>query len=344
MQTANAQLRAPWSFRFFEATGITPLWVGVGIATLLLSAFFGIEYARGQIDAVLAGTAEPHIAGHFRSLAVHSIMLGFLPTVLVYLAQWSRDNYRELGPLLRPNLGTHAEDWGAPPQTQLAGFVGMSLLFVVFFILPGKIAQYGELDFWIFEHSWEVAIQFPIGWLIGRLVWEMRVYSLRLSRLASQLESVDLLDLSPLYPFVRQGLRSALIAVLTISLAMAHLGSAVIPTTGLYVAAAVMFAVAMSSLILPVRGVHQRIREEKRAKLGELREAIRIGERAALTQNRAAENLTGLLALEARIEAVREWPFDTPSVFRFLLYVALGLGSWIGGAAMERLLDHLLSG
>ena len=154
---------------------------------------------------------------------------------------------------------------------------------------------------------------------------------------------MDLLDLAPLFPFVRQGLRSALITVLAVSLVMAHLGSAFIPTTGLYLTAAVLLAVATSSMLLPVRGVHQRIRDEKRAKLAELRDAIRAGERRALTENQEADNLPGLLALEARIAAVREWPFDTPSLVRFFLYVALGLGSWIGGASVERLLDHLMS-
>ena len=344
VQTANAQLRAPWSFRLFDATGIAPIWVGVGIAGLLLGAYFGVEYARGQISAVLSGSAEPHIPAHFRSIAIHSIMLGFLPTALVYLARWSRENYRELEPLLRPVAGDERmpEEWLTPLPTQLAGIIGIGVLFVAFFIVPGTITQWADLDYWVFEHTFEIVLLFPMGWLGGRLLWALRGYSVRISQLASRLESVDLLDLAPLYPFVRQGLRSALIAVLAVSIVMAHLGSAIIPTTGLYFTAAAMFAVATSSLLLPVRGVRQRIREEKHKRLAELREAIKAGERDALTRNRAVDNLPGLLALEARVEAVREWPFDTPSVVRFFFYVSLGLGSWIGGAAVERLLDHLL--
>ena len=49
--------------------------------------------------------------------------------------------------------------------------------------------------------------------------------------------------------------------------------------------------------------------------------------------------LPGLLALESRLEAVREWPFDTSSLARFGLYLLIGLGSWIGAAMVERLID-----
>ena len=49
-----------------------------------------------------------------------------------------------------------------------------------------------------------------------------------------------------------------------------------------------------------------------------------------------------LVAYEARIESVREWPFDSGTLSRFLLYLALPLGSWAGGALVERAIDGLL--
>jgi hypothetical protein len=39
---------------------------------------------------------------------------------------------------------------------------------------------------------------------------------------------------------------------------------------------------------------------------------------------------------------VREWPFDAPSLARFSFYLLIGLGSWLGAAAVERLLDAAL--
>ena len=52
--------------------------------------------------------------------------------------------------------------------------------------------------------------------------------------------------------------------------------------------------------------------------------------------------LPALLAWEARIESVREWPFDTPALVRFALFLLIPLGSWLGGAMVERVVDLVL--
>ena len=56
----------------------------------------------------------------------------------------------------------------------------------------------------------------------------------------------------------------------------------------------------------------------------------------------AGGRLPGLLAYKHEIESVREWPFDAPTLIRFFLYVAIPLGSWVGGALVERLLGAAL--
>ena len=56
----------------------------------------------------------------------------------------------------------------------------------------------------------------------------------------------------------------------------------------------------------------------------------------------AGAKLPGLLAYKNEIESVREWPFDAPTLTRFFLYVAIPLGSWVGGALVERLLGAAL--
>jgi hypothetical protein len=49
------------------------------------------------------------------------------------------------------------------------------------------------------------------------------------------------------------------------------------------------------------------------------------------------------VAYRSTIEAVPEWPFNTPALTRFLLYLAIPVGSWIAGAIVERLVDSALS-
>ena len=56
----------------------------------------------------------------------------------------------------------------------------------------------------------------------------------------------------------------------------------------------------------------------------------------------AAARLPALLALRDRVGAAREWPLDPSNWLRFGLYVAIGLGSWSGGALAERALDLAL--
>jgi hypothetical protein len=91
-----------------------------------------------------------------------------------------------------------------------------------------------------------------------------------------------------------------------------------------------------------LRGIHERIREAKAAALSRCREHMH----AALTElaaGRSAEPpLSELVAWEARIDSVREWPFDTGALTRIGLYGLIPVLSWSGGALVERLIDALL--
>ncbi len=41
---------------------------------------------------------------------------------------------------------------------------------------------------------------------------------------------------------------------------------------------------------------------------------------------------------------MREWPFDTSTFLRFALYLLIPMGSWFGGAVVERLLREMIDG
>lgn len=53
----------------------------------------------------------------------------------------------------------------------------------------------------------------------------------------------------------------------------------------------------------------------------------------------AGSQLASRIAYHDLIERAPEWPFDAPMSARLALFAALGLGSWLGGAAVERLLE-----
>jgi hypothetical protein len=109
---------------------------------------------------------------------------------------------------------------------------------------------------------------------------------------------------------------------------------------------ALVLATGTVALLLPVRGVRERIRETKNAELARIHAAIR-GETNALGESviaRRAEtvDLADLLAYRAHVQSVHEWPFDAPTMLRFALYLAIPIGSWLGGAMVERLLGAAL--
>jgi len=52
--------------------------------------------------------------------------------------------------------------------------------------------------------------------------------------------------------------------------------------------------------------------------------------------------LAEVVAYQHLIEGVREWPFDASTVLRFAFYLLIPLGSWLGGAMVERMVDSWL--
>jgi hypothetical protein len=154
--------------------------------------------------------------------------------------------------------------------------------------------------------------------------------------------AIDLLDISKLDGLGRIALRGALPWLVTGTIVLLLLlgqksSEYFVPlVVGLVASATVVFA-------LPMLRVHRLIDAAKRAELKKLRretvEARAIFEGGGQEADRVASRLSALLALEARVEAAREWPLDLSTIVRFALYLALPLGSWLGGAVVERILD-----
>jgi hypothetical protein len=172
------------------------------------------------------------------------------------------------------------------------------------------------------------------------------------SRIGERNVAIDLLDLTPVSPLTRHGLRIVLLIGILLAAGSFSLvvglpsarGAGVLSTTILYYLWIAILAVAV--LVLPVRGLRRQIRARKAEELSKLREKIRhnrqIADGSGPESGAAGAKLPGLLAYKHEIESVREWPFDAPTLTRFFLYVAIPLASWVGGALVERLLGAAL--
>jgi len=152
---------------------------------------------------------------------------------------------------------------------------------------------------------------------------------------------VDLLDTERLSVYGRLGLRSAVAWLVMLAIILLFflrpdvMGYMAVPTL------LVSFATGLYALIQPVRGVRARVAQEKAAHLDQIRTRIKQAQRR-LMDGDAAPDLPGLLALEARLEQVREWPLSAPTAGRFAVYVLLPVIPWFGAALAERLLQGVV--
>ncbi len=176
----------------------------------------------------------------------------------------------------------------------------------------------------------------------------MGVTSLRRARVFGQMGSyvrVKLLERDAVKPFARTGLRSAAYWLVGSSLASLLALDSSAPTL-VFAVVAVTLSLGLFALLLPSLGVHRRLREAKTRELTwlrrELEEARHVLADPTRDRGDAATRMPALLAYESRVEHISVWPFDVPTLVRFGLFLLLGLGSWLGGALVERLVDAAL--
>jgi hypothetical protein len=187
----------------------------------------------------------------------------------------------------------------------------------------------------------DLAVGAALGWATSRTLYASMWQDRAFARLASVVREIDLLDLSPLRPFARRGLRRALRWLLLATIAsLAFIDAGYAEAPALVLVGIVAFA--MLSFLLPVLGIHARIRAEKQSTLSALRQQIR-DERSTLDAGSVrGGRLADLLAYEARIAAVREWPIDATTLLRFAVFLLLPLGSWLGSAVVGHAVERLL--
>jgi len=331
--------------------GLRPGALGPLVGAAIFSLFLAVEWMLGREPIRF----EPHLLDHSGEALITLLLCALLAYLIpagVSAAQETPRAVRRLRPLLRGNAAALAaleQEATERPRGALVwgGVVGAAVALLLPFLeaTPEGFEVYDPRH-WNPESTWHRFLAPVVGWWMGRLLTLMLVDSVRLSRLAARLERVDLLDRRPLQPFVRFGLANvlrvtgfvALFSFLLIDLARYAdvVASIALLTVG----------TAVAALLLPVRGVHRRLREAKAAELDALHAAIR-GDDAAVARTgldgRADRpSLADLVAYRGLIADAHEWPFDAPAYLRFTLYLAIPVGSWLGGALVERLVDAAL--
>ena len=194
---------------------------------------------------------------------------------------------------------------------------------------------------------WRVDFAFPLvgllflGWFNFRFIFLLVWSAVVISRTARHIHSIDLLDTSLVKPYAQHGVRSSLLAIVSLSVSANLWLDPNSPVVGTATTLVLLVTAAVLALLLPTWGIHQRLKAIKLSELKQIRNAIATRRDPRSRSVEDAQQLRADLALERRVMEISEWPFDAGSYGRVSLYVLLGLGSWVGAALVERMLESL---
>ena len=277
---------------------------------------------------------------------VNAAMIGYLPAAQAIAQRGVARDLAELRPRRRCNdaevraLSDAATGPGGPIARALS-LSGLAFGAWLTFSDPSNAAgaPASASDPWF---VWSVGRNMILLWLAARFgVYDFNVTRIYLG-LGRRSVGIDLLDIGSLAPFARRGQRSALIWVLLSSIfSLFWLGNSPGQQNLLFLV--FVLSMATFAFVGPLVMLRQSIQAEKRAELERLREQIRD----ARSQTDAAvesPRLANLIGYYQLIDSAREWPVDAANLLKFIGYLLLGLGSWLGGALVERILDTAIRG
>jgi hypothetical protein len=195
---------------------------------------------------------------------------------------------------------------------------------------------------WSYDVYWHRATALLSTWWMGCLFYAIVAESTRLSSLSDAIQSLDLLELSPYRPFTRLGQINALLvigilSVTSLLLVESRYGPMLV---GGWISCVIF---AWIVLTLPLRGIRKKIRIAKAQELDWCRQALRIARDELKSGVVVQQPIAEIIAYRTMIENIRNLPFENPTLVHFALYVMIPLGSWLGGAFVERGLDFFLS-
>lgn len=333
----------------YDSGRIGPARLGVAVAAAVFGARLLAMGIAGRPGAV---------GGDFSLLDLRELRIGLVSALCLGYALWAygvevqgmRARLAALGPLFPRSRGALEEARAAAghvtrrARRRLHG-LGLAISFSVPFAVDRSLGLYLEPAYWRVEIVLNWLLLPVIGIAISGLLGCLWADARRLSALAGRIDRVDLLDPSALSPFGRQALQMALLAVILPSLfaiLVSDRGFAAVVGAS----AGVAGIIGGIAFLLPVQGIHRLLRGEKEAELARIHDALRGAPEALRSSGlggwKGPLTPADLLAYEARIAAVREWPFGAVTVARLATLLLLPLGSWLGGALMERAVTQLL--
>ena len=332
-------------------TRVSTLRLGLTISGILIVALLVSETVLGRWTGLLQeGPLQPFaqrsggILRDLRLAVVHCLLVGYVPAAFLHVLRSGRKTVHALQDALActpEECDELAESVRfSLPGLIVVGVIGFAIALATPYFVPPIPESVWNPATWSAEVAWHRVLGPILGWWTAWFIYAVFSVSRRLSRLASGLSSVDVFDLRPLAPFTQQGMTNALLVIGYISISSLFLiesGMAMLTTS---IGATTLF-VAGAALVMPVRGVQQRIKQAKEVELGWIDGELR-GKREILRgsgEGRRAGEIADLAAYRDLVVGAPEWPFKPSTYFRFALYLLIPLGSWAAGAIVESIVE-----
>ncbi len=347
MSIAVSALRTwqPWPERVFGKSPLSPLWLGVALSLCTLGLLIAVAVVGGELRTLSEsgrGLLEERDA---RIALFLCVLVGLLPASQQYMLRFTRANLRALAPL----LGDRVEPLALPrPSFWLCILPGILTMPAIAYAIDRDLGFYFQPEYLaqpthLFQ--WAVGLFCTINAAVSTHL--TLACANALARGAEAITRVDLFDLRSLSPFARQSLQTHFVWLLTLSIFSVNAAD---PGFFLPLLAMSILCLGVSALaaLRCNHTIHRRIQQAKRQELTRVNAALRgdADAQAGLALCAPGESGTlsaaDLLTYRRFIEESREWALDTSAWLRTALYLAIPLGSWLGGALVERALEASL--
>lgn len=328
--------RAYFEQRLFVLSPLGDLSTALAIFLLLAGAFIALA---GLEQLPLATFSAKGIA--FSGPAETAFALAVTLCTALYIQRYTRmrdrADYRAFARTLPPGaVEKHNVVVLTPPTARLipatwigffGGVIGSFILYARYLPEPGIFV-------------WFAAVTTLLGMAFTRGVELSRTGTRNTNQVIGDVLMVDLLRIDHLSVWGRSAARFALIwfTVGAVSCLFFLDSGLNIFTVALVV---VFLALGVWVFLRSMEPVHRKIRAAKAGELERLREEIASVRSGAVSDAAAATRLQGLLAYEARIEAVPEWPFDQTTLYRVCASALILTVPWFGQAVAGYAIEHL---
>jgi hypothetical protein len=329
--------------RLFESAPVSPVWVGLGIALAYLALFVGFDRITGVFGP--GGPGESWASQVIVWESVNAMLIGYLLTVNALGVRSARTDLASL----RPHLAVSDSEFDdlEDQTTNLSavalwgggavGVLGGAMLPIF------DAGVWGDLPRPPFTSAlflWVLFRNSLIGWAATRSSTTEFALTRGFAR-AAKLLRIDLLDARRLSPFARKSQRSvAGLVGFIVLFSLFFLGR---PADSNPFFLVLLLGLLLAVFLIPLIAVRRQVVAAKTIELERVNGCIRsaLGEEER-GEPGARPRLADWVAYRSLVEGVREWPINVSGLLRSLLFAALGVGSWLGGAVVERLLGAAL--